>query len=297
LKSPNTNQDGYTLIENHTEKPKNVDYFRVPRPLWQRLKRILPPEGTQKRRGRKRAEAGRVVNGIWYVLWTGCQWKAVKREWFGVCSTTIHNRFQEWQRNGVFEKLMREFVNFYERRRTINWTWQAIDSKSCPAPLGGESTGKSPVDRAKRGSKVHLLVDGYGAPLAVYITGANTHDKWLVDELIISIVVPRPDPTDVEQHLCLDRGYDFPDVHQFVETERYIAHIKHRRRRGEPLIEHCPLPGETQFPARRWVVERTFGWLAKRRSIRTRWSKKAHNWLALIQFACAHILMDMTIYG
>ena len=54
----------------------------------------------------------------------------------------------------------------------------------------GQATGKSPVDRAKRGSKIHLLVDGCGAPLAVYITGANMHDKWLVDDLIISIVVP-----------------------------------------------------------------------------------------------------------
>ena len=192
---------------------------------------------------------------------------------------------------------MGELVRFYARRKGIEWAWQAIDSKACPAPLGGKATGKSPVDRSKRGSKIHILVDGRGAPLAVYITGANTHDKWLVDEVIISIVVPRPDPDSLEQHLCLDRGYDFPDVHQFVEQERYIAHIKHRRRRGEPVIEQCPIPGETQFPARRWVVERTFAWLAKRRSIRTRWSKNPENWLALIHFACAHILMCLAIYG
>jgi hypothetical protein len=151
---------------------------------------------------------------------------------------------------------MREFVEFYGQRRGINWTWQAIDSKSCPAPLGGETTGKSPVDRSKPGSKIHILVDGCGAPLAVRVTGANIHDKGLVDDLVFSIVVPRPDPGDVQQHLCLDRGYDYPDVHQFVEQERYIAHIKHRRRRNEPLLEYCPVPGETQFPARRWVVER-----------------------------------------
>jgi len=285
------------LTENHTQKPKNVDYFRVPRPLWRRLKRILPPEGAHSGPGRKPAENRRVVNGIWYVMWTGCQWKAVHRDWFGVCSTTIHQRFQQWQQNGVFERLMREFIQFYEHRRGILWTWQAIDSKSCPAPLGGNDTGKSPVDRSKRGSKIHILVDGRGAPLAVYVTGANIHDKWLVDEVVISIVVPRPDPQQVEQHLCLDKGYDFADVHNFVEQERYVAHIKHRRRRNEPLIEYCPVPGETQFPARRWVVERTFGWLAKRRSLRTRWAKKSQNWLALIHFACAHILADLAIYG
>jgi transposase len=179
------------LDENHTQKPKNVDYFRVPRPLWRRLRRHLPKEPEHNGPGRKRADPRRVINGIWYVLWTGCQWKAVKRDWFGVCSTTIHDRFQEWQRCGLFEQLMREFVQFYDQRRGIEWTWQAIDSKSCPAPLGGQATGKSPVDRSKRGSKIHILVDGRGAPLAVYITGANIHDKWLVDEVIISIVVPR----------------------------------------------------------------------------------------------------------
>jgi putative transposase len=238
-----------------------------------------------------------VMNGIWYVLWTGCQWKAIRREWFGVCSSTLHRRFQEWQRSGVFLKLMTLLVRFYARQRGIQWLFQALDSKTCPAPLGGEATGKSPVDRSKRGSKLHLLVDQRGAPLSVHITGANVHDKWLADELIVSILVPRPAPEAVEQHICMDKGYDYPDVHQFVELERYLVHIKHRRRRGEPVIDECPLPGETQFPARRWVVERTLGWLTKRRSLRVRWCKKADNWLGFIQLACAHVLMDMTVYG
>lgn len=285
------------MRENDTQKPKTVDYFQIPRTLWRRLRRILPKEPARRGPGRKRADHRRVINGLWYVLWTGCQWKAVHRDWFGVCSTTLHARFQEWQRTGVFERLMRELVRFYDRRQGIAWTWQAVDSKACPAPLGGRDTGPSPVDRSKRGSKLHLLVDARGAPLAVYITGANIHDKWLIDEVVVSIVVPRPAPDQVEQHMCLDKGYDYPDVHQFIEQERYVAHIKHRRRRGEPLLEVCPVPGETQFPARRWVVERTLGWLAKRRSIRTRWAKKPDNWLAFIQFACAHILLDFAIYG
>ena len=214
-----------------------------------------------------------------------------------MCSSTLHERFQTWQRQGIFEQVMRIMVQFYGKRRQVKWKWQAIDSKSCPSPLGGEQTGRNPTDRGKQGSKIHLLVDQRGAPLAVLITSANSHDKWSADDLIISIVVPRPDPADVRQHICLDRGYDYADVHEFVEQERYIAHIKHRRRRGQPPIEQCPIPGETQVPARRWVVERTLGWLAKRRSVRVRWCKKAANWLAFVQFACAHILMDLAIYG
>lgn len=285
------------MNDHPTAKPKNVDYYQVPRPLWRCARRLLPPSRPHPKGGRPPADNRAVLNGIWYVLWTGCQWKAVHRDWFGVCSSTLHQRFQEWQRTGVFLKLLQLMVRFYGRQRGIQWLFQAIDSKCCPAPLGGQETGRSPVDRSKRGSKIHLLVDQRGAPLAIHITGANVHDKWLADELIVSIVVPRPDPDALEQHVCMDRAYDYPDVHLFVELERYIVHIKHRRKRGEPIIEDCPLPGETQFPARRWVVERTLGWLSRRRSIRVRWCKKADNWLGFIQLASAHILMDMTVYG
>ena len=282
------------MSANSNTKPKNIDYFRVPRSLWRRVRKLIPRVNQDGRPGRKRADNRAVLNGIWYIKWTGCQWKAVHKDWFGVCSSTLHDRFQEWQRAGVFAAILKAMVEYYARQRHIKWQWQAIDSKSCPAPLGGSATGKSPVDRGKRGSKIHLLVDRRGAPLSVVVTGANTHDKWLADDLIVSIVVPRP---NTKQHLCADRGYDFPDVHQFVEEARYIVHIKHRRKRGEPVIEDCPIPGETRYPARRWVVERTLGWLTKRRSIRTRWCKKSENWCALIQFACAHILMSMAIYG
>jgi transposase len=282
------------MSQNSNTKPKNIDYFHVPRPMWRRIRKLIPQVNQEGKPGRKRADNRAVLDGIWYVLWTGCQWKAVHRDWFGVCSTTLHQRFQEWVASGVFVAIMREMAQFYQRQRHIKWKWQALDAKACPAPLGGEATGKSPVDRSKRGSKIHLLVDRRGAPLAVFVTGANSHDKWSADDLIISIVLPRP---KTRQHLCADRGYDFEDVHDFVVQERYIAHIKHKRKRGEPVLEDYPAPGETRFPARRWVVERTLGWLVKRRSLRVRWCKKANNWLALIQFACAHILMSLAIYG
>jgi putative transposase len=97
-------------------------------------------------------------------------------------------------------------------------------------------------------------VDQRGAPLSAWITGANQHDKWSLDDLVIHILLKRPTS---DQHLCADKGYDYPDVHQFVTEQGYQKHIKHRRRRGEPKPDPCPIPGETQFPARRWVVERT----------------------------------------
>ncbi len=137
------------------------------------------------------------------------------------------------------------------------------------------------------------MVDERGAPLAIRITGANEHDKWSVENLVIHIAVKRPNK---EQHFCGDKGYDYEDVQQFVRAQRYQSHIKHRRRRNEPKSEACSIPGEASFPARRWVVERTFGWLAKRRSIKIRWCKKSDNWMAFLKLACADLLLNL-IFG
>ena len=281
------------MRKHRNTKPKNVNYFRVPRKLWRMIKRELPKETKQKGPGRPRIAHRNVVDGLWYIMWTGCQWKAVKSEWFGVSSSVLHERFQTWQEDGCWERIMKRVARFYARERRIAWQWQSMDSKSVPAPLGGEGTGRNPTDRGKSGSKIHLLVDQRGAPLSVLVSGANQHDKWSAGDLIFSIVVVR---TSQQQNMCLDKGYDFDDVHEIVTVTGYIKHIKHRRRRNEPPEPELA-PGDKTYPARRWVVERTLGWLNKRRSIRTRWCKKPENWLAFLQFACATVLHDMAIFG
>jgi putative transposase len=278
-------------------KPKNVDYFQVPDELWQRIEHHFPKAPEPGTRGRPPAPARAALNGIWYVLWTGCQWKAIHRSWFGVCSSVIHERFQTWRKAGIFDQVLFAMVKFYAERLGIGWEWQSIDSGIRPAPLGGTQTGDNPTDRGKSGSKIHILVDENGAPLSLHITGANEHDKWSADDLLTGIVIERPDPEEVEQHLCADKGYDFDDVHEAVAERQYEPHIKHRRRRNEPIEEEQPIPDEERHPARRWVVERTISWLGKRRSIRVRWCKKDENWMALIKFACAHILFAMAFYG
>lgn len=285
------------MSKNHTTKPKTVDYFKVPDELWEAVSKLLPATPQERGPGRPRADDRAALNGIWYVLWTGCQWKAISRSWFGVSSSVIHERFQTWQEMGIFANMMREMVLYYQTEREVGWEWQSIDSKTCPAPLGGEKTGRNPTDRGKQGSKIHLLVDEKGVPLALHVTGANEHDKWSADDLIVAIVIERPDPEQVEQHLCADRGYDYEDVHQTIAQEHYISHVKHRRRRNEPVVDECPIPGELAYPARRWVVERTLGWLSKRRGLRTRWCKKVENWVALIQLACSHILLQQAFFG
>ncbi len=272
-------------MSKHSTKSSNR--YRIPSKLWRLLKKHLPKEPKVRGRGRPRVANRAVIDGIWYVLWTGCQWKSIQKAWFGASSSVLHQRFQAWQQDGLFEGLFKTIVKYYAREHGIRWKWQSVDSMMSPAPLGGSKTGRNPTDRGKSGSKIHLLVDQRGAPLAIWITGANEHDKWSADDLIVHIVVKRPYS---EQHFCADRAYDFEDVHSFVGLNNYISHIKHRRRRNEPKEEY-PVPGEKGFPARRWVVERSFGWLAKRRSIATRWCIKPENWLAFVHMACADIVV------
>ena len=181
-------------------------------------KHLPKKRNNSKRGGRPRVSDRAVANAIWYVLWTGCQWKAIHREWFGVSSSVVHERFQRWRQRGIFEKLMKWMVEHYAKESGgISWKWQAMDSKNSPAPLGGEKTGKNPTDRGKRGAKMNLLVDQRGAPLSVVLTGANRHDKVSAVELIVSIALKRP--AQKEQHLCADKAYDASEVREFASSE------------------------------------------------------------------------------
>ena len=86
-------------------KSRTVNFHQLPPKLWKKLKKHLPKGRKKNGPGRPRVNNRNVINGIWYVLWSGCQWKAVKREWFQVSSSTLHERFQTWQEKGVFNKL------------------------------------------------------------------------------------------------------------------------------------------------------------------------------------------------
>ena len=108
-----------------TTKPTATDYFRVPRPLWRKVKKQLPKVGKRKGRGWPRGRDRAAPNGIWYVLWTGCQWKAIHRSWFGVSASVLHQRFQLWQSLGVFKHLMRALAKVHGKKRRIKWRWQS----------------------------------------------------------------------------------------------------------------------------------------------------------------------------
>ena len=128
------------------------------------------------------------------------------------------------------------------------------------------------------------MTEAQGVPVGVAVDGANRHDMKLVRPTLDSVVIARPEPTPGQpQGMCLDKGYDFDEVRRTLEEFGFTAHI---RSRGE---EAKAIKQEAGFRARRWVVERTHGWLNRFRRILVRWDKSPENYIAFLHFACALI--------
>ena len=106
----------------------------------------------------------------------------------------------------------------------------------------------------------------------------------LVEDTLQSVPVPRPEPTpDDPQHLCLDKGYDYPTVRELVNEWGYTAHIPVR---GQSNGTTGKIP---KYRSRRWVVERSHSWFNRFRRLLIRWDKKTKNYTALLHLACAYI--------
>jgi putative transposase len=120
--------------------------------------------------------------------------------------------------------------------------------------------------------KRRLGVEATGGPLGATIAGANVHATKLRATTLEAIVVDRPQPTaERPQSLCWDKGDANPTGHETVAASQYTPHI---RRIGEEKLDPH---GRKTYPARRWVVERTLGWLSKCRGLLVRYEKKAVN--------------------
>ncbi len=157
------------------------------------------------------------------------------------------------------------------------------------ASRGGKSTGPNPTDRGKLGAKRHILTDQRGNPLAVVITGANTHDMNAATETLDSAVVKSPAPTRYHgQHLCLDKGCGYPEIRSAAIERMYVPHMRRRGEMEKPVKRYKP---------KWWVVERSAPWLIRFRKLLIRWEKKAENYLGLVQLACFIMTYRRTISG
>ncbi len=119
--------------------------YQVSDALWEVLSPLLPrrvnthPLGG----GRPRVADRTCANGIFYVLRTGCQWKALDST--SICSgSTAHLRFQEWVAAGVFLQLWQVGLERYDELKGLDWSWLSMDGALTKAPLGGGKNRSQP---------------------------------------------------------------------------------------------------------------------------------------------------------
>ena len=119
--------------------------FRIADALWAELQPLLPVHVNKHGfgGGRPRKPDRVCADAIFYVLRTGCQWKALDQT--ELCpGSTAHDRFQEWVKADVFLKLWQAGVEQFDELRGIDWAWLSMDGAMTKAPLGGEKNRPQP---------------------------------------------------------------------------------------------------------------------------------------------------------
>ncbi len=116
---------------------KTTTAFRVSDELWAVLQPLLPEHVNTHRfgGGRPRVPDRPCADAIFYVLRTGCQWKALDQT--DLCpGSTLQNRYQEWVCGGVFLKLWQAGVERFDELKGIEWAWLSLDGASYPCTVG-----------------------------------------------------------------------------------------------------------------------------------------------------------------
>ncbi|MBV1940535.1 IS5 family transposase [Streptomyces sp. NPDC060006] len=257
----------------------------VPDDLWERVAPLLPARPPRRRRypGRLPADDRAALRGIVYVLCKSVSWRDVPAEQVGCSGVTAWRRLRDWTEAGVWPQLHEVLLAELRAAGLLDMDDAAIDGSHVRALKRGAHTGPSPVDRARPGSKHHLIVDRHGTPLVVALTSGNRHDVTQLMPLLDAIPRirgVRGRPRHRPSRLFADRGYDYDKYRRLVRARGITPKFA---RKGTP---HGSGLGKT-----RWVVERTFAWLHQFKRLRIRYEIRADLHLGLLQLACSIICL------
>ncbi|WP_373312252.1 IS5 family transposase [Streptomyces tauricus] len=248
--------------------------------LWALIEPLLPPwpEGSP---GPRPVPDRLCLQGILYVLYQDVAWQLLPLELGFGSGQTCWRRLDRWQKAGVFEQLHRILLTELHASGKLDWTRACVDGSHIRAKKGGASTGPSPVDRRKTGSKHHLICDGRGIPLHVITTAANVNDITQTLNLVDGIppVGGRPGrPRRRPESVLGDKAYDSRAVRRELQ-----------RRRITPVISRKGAPNIKGLGKLRYVVEQTFALLHQFKRLAVRWERRLELHDAFVSLACALI--------
>src|SRR5215207_5140329 len=143
-------------------------------------------EGPRSDQGRPRCPTEAVVETLHFFLREGVQWRELRATGDRVCGATLRRRLMEWSAPALLHRVHAMLIRMVRSGpEAAAAAWDVvIDSCSVRAKHGGELTGPNPTDRAKRGTKYHVVVASDGIPLAAVPSAANVHDTRLFPHLL-----------------------------------------------------------------------------------------------------------------
>lgn len=243
--------------------------------------KIIEPElPIAKKRGRPPTDRRRILDALFYLVRAGCQWRMLPRE-YGPWET-VYGYFRRWHKQGLWA-LIHEILRGFVRRevgKRIQPTAAILDSQTVRS---ADHPGERGYDKAKKtkGRKRHILVDTLGLLLWVCVTPAQISEKAgarrFLSQAFKWFVWLR----------CIwaDQGY---------RGRAFGAWVASHRKTGTLRLEIVPrLRSQRGFKvlARRWIVERTFGWFMKQRRLVRDYETKIENAEAMIHLTMISLML------
>ena len=218
---------------------------------WSLMEPMLPKP---KKRGRPLTNRRKIIEAIFYILKGGIQWRMLPSDyppW-----QTVYHVFRKWNKENVWDALnnqLRALAREAHGKRSRP-TAAILDSQSVKSDPHGGSVGYDAGKRIK-GRKRHILVDTLGLLLGVHITPASTPDRCGAKELLGGVL----QWFSWLRKLWVDGGYSGQPFADWVKEQRPKLKVEVVKRSDD-------MEGFEVLP-RRWVVERTFGWLMQQRRL------------------------------
>ena len=218
---------------------------------WDLLKPMLPK---RKKRGRPPTDPRRIINAILYIVKGGIQWRLLPANfppW-----KTVYHVFHKWSVENIWEALNARLRAHVRKSvgKDCRPTGAILDSQSVKSDAHGGTVGFDAAKRIK-GRKRHLLVDSMGMALAVLVTAASVPERAGAQALLSRVL----GWFTWLRMLWVDGGYTGDAFAQWVKERRPKLEVQVVKR-SDDVKKFVVLP-------RRWVVERTFGWLMRQRRL------------------------------
>jgi transposase len=236
-------------------------------------------EGPRSDQGRPRCPTQAVVETLRFFLGEGVQWRALRATGDRVCGATLRRRLTQWSTAALLRRVHAALVRMVRSGpEAAAAAWDVIvDSCSVRAKHGGELTGPNPIDRAKRGTKYHVVVASDGLPLAALPSAANVNDTMLFPALLRRALAV----CTAIARLYADAGYDSAENRRLCAAEGIL-----------PLIRKIGEPHGSGLGTVRCVVEHANAWLLANKRLDRRQDRLTSIIDALLTAACLFLIAN-----